>query len=613
MPVVRAASRVGDGIIRGRYWVTGAALVTTVLFSFGIFGLNLKVGDTTVKVPALRTSVKLMELFSDDTQIVHDYQWIENRLAQLVPMEVVIATDNSQSILIGGGPQGGSFVVLFRTPEGEDAETAPIPWNATAADVQAALRAAGMQRAVVQEEQVPDRVAYRVVLENGGPTPYLSIETQGELTEDHVQVRHAERLLRRLRMVEQAQRSIVALKEVSTALTTATFAPTLPKTTEGWNPEIAQFDSALNRARPKFIDSGFFAQQPGDDLFRISLRIGAFSDVDYSHFVEDIREAVDPIVYAAVLEAHSADVNSGQPLLDWQVTKQVRDPKTGEATFWYVHLAENEDNPDEPLKFAGSVHLAADGQVTAKIDKDTVYSGPADALPVRPTYTGIVPLVYKAQNELMRSLYTSYAWAFGMIVAVMIPPLWKMAGMWKSIPAAIFIMLPNFYPTAIVFGLMGMLQVPLDVGTMMTASVALGIALDDTVHYLAWFDRGMKEFGMTRRQACRFAYSCCARAMTQTTVVACIGMSVFMLSTFQPTMQFGLYMVPLMAVALFGDLVILPAMLTSPLGWFYVKSQPKQTAAEEPAKGTGRALEPVGSPLGPVGGRRTVEKVRSRT
>jgi hypothetical protein len=398
-----------------------------------------------------------------------------------------------------------------------------------------------------------------------------------------------------MQMVERASRGIVALPEVSTALSTVTFAPDLPENLPPWDVESSIIDRALNAARDRLVESGYFAQQPGSDLFRISLRIGAFADVDYSHFVEDIRQAVDPVVYAAVLETGSIRNSPATPLLGWEITRQVRDPASGAAEFNYVHHAENEDRPDELVTFTGLVRVAADGSVSASIDGREIYAAAADELPVRPTYTGIVPLVYKAQNELMRSLYTSYACAFLMIVAVMVPPLWKMVGALKSLPAALVIMLPSFYPTAVVFGTMGMLRAPLDVGTMMTASVALGIALDDTVHYLAWFDDGVKRHGMSRVQACRYAYSCCARPMVQTTIVACIGMSVFTLSTFAPTMQFGLFMAPLMAVALFGDLVILPALLASPLGWLFVRGGRREPRPlQPPVAGRGlRRREPA--------------------
>jgi hypothetical protein len=69
--------------------------------------------------------------------------------------------------------------------------------------------------------------------------------------------------------------------------------------------------------------------------------------------------------------------------------------------------------------------------------------------------------------------------------------------------------------------------------------------------------------------------------MTQTTLIGGLGLSVFALSTFTPTQRFGLMMLALLAAALVGDLVLLPALLASPLGKaFCPKVQPGQRPHE---------------------------------
>ena len=99
----------------------------------------------------------------------------------------------------------------------------------------------------------------------------------------------------------------------------------------------------------------------------------------------------------------------------------------------------------------------------------------------------------------------------------------------------------------------------------MTASVAMGVAVDDTIHFLTWFRRGLDE-GMNRQNAIMLAYDRCATAMTQTTLIGGLGLAVFSLSTFMPTQRFGILMLVLMLAALVGDLVFLPAILAGPVG-----------------------------------------------
>jgi multidrug efflux pump subunit AcrB len=104
-----------------------------------------------------------------------------------------------------------------------------------------------------------------------------------------------------------------------------------------------------------------------------------------------------------------------------------------------------------------------------------------------------------------------------------------------------------------------------DIGTMMTASVAMGIAVDDTIHFLTWFRRGLDQ-GQSRQRAILLAYQRVGTAMVQTTLIGGLGLSIFALSTFTPTQRFGTLMLAMLMAALVGDLVFLPALLASPLG-----------------------------------------------
>ena len=102
------------------------------------------------------------------------------------------------------------------------------------------------------------------------------------------------------------------------------------------------------------------------------------------------------------------------------------------------------------------------------------------------------------------------------------------------------------------------------------------MAVDDTVHYLRWFRIGLDQ-GYDRKGAAMVAYERCATAMSQTTLIAGLGLSVFALSTFTPTQRFGYMMLALLFAALFGDLIFLPALLSGPLGRFFDKGERKRS------------------------------------
>ena len=190
---------------------------------------------------------------------------------------------------------------------------------------------------------------------------------------------------------------------------------------------------------------------------------------------------------------------------------------------------------------------------------------------VKIVFTGTVPLIYVAQQELLESLSLSFGMALLTITLAMILSM-------RNFIAGLLVMFPNVFPVAIVFGTMGWSGTLVDVGAMMTASVALGIAVDDTLHFLTWFDRGWRETG-NRRLALREAFTRSAPAMLQTTLIAGLGIAVFSFADFQPVARFGLLMASLLLGAIVGDLVLLPAMLASPLGKWFARRDRLQRAA----------------------------------
>jgi hypothetical protein len=183
-------------------------------------------------------------------------------------------------------------------------------------------------------------------------------------------------------------------------------------------------------------------------------------------------------------------------------------------------------------------------------------------------YTGLVPLVYKAQHSLLDGLKIGFIWDFAIIVAVMIL-------LCRAASAGLVLLLPAAFPAVMVFGGMGwgnsLLKsldagsLLIDIGTVMAPSVALGVTVDDVVHFMLWFRRGIAD-GLDRKQATMLAYKGCARAMYQSWGVIGIGLSVFSLSPFGPTQRFGYMMLSMLTIALVGNLVLLPALLSGPLG-----------------------------------------------
>jgi predicted RND superfamily exporter protein len=177
---------------------------------------------------------------------------------------------------------------------------------------------------------------------------------------------------------------------------------------------------------------------------------------------------------------------------------------------------------------------------------------------VEATTTGLVPLFYKAQRLLLADMISSLRLSLVLIAIVMVVML-------RSIFAGLVSMPANVLPIVVIFGGMGWAGRLCDIGSMMTASVALGIAVDDTIHFLSWFRRGIRA-NRSRKESIQLAYRRCAGAMMQTTAICGLGLLAYAFSSFMPTARFAWLMCTLLVAALAGDLLLLPSILAGPLG-----------------------------------------------
>ncbi|MEO1529204.1 MAG: MMPL family transporter [Planctomycetota bacterium] len=251
-----------------------------------------------------------------------------------------------------------------------------------------------------------------------------------------------------------------------------------------------------------------------------------------------------------------------------------------------LRLSEPED-VDYSVTLAEIETAVAEGLKDAQIDSELTLTGPA-------------VVTHAAQVVLLRDLFRSFLTAFAVVGVVMVLVL-------RSLRGGLVAMIPNLFPTVILFGFMGLRQTPLDIGSVMSASVALGIAVDDTVHLLSRFGSRRAQ-GLGQIRAAHGALSQCGWAMLQTTMVCGLSLMVYWFSDFVPTSQFALLMFGLLSAALFGDVFLLPSLMSSPLGHFLHKQvgsdpmaklenedEPPLDTRRIPAVGGGPAPESVGT------------------
>lgn len=499
------------------------------------------------------TSVQLLKLFDKDAKIIDDYRWLESNLGKLVPMEIVVRVHPDRC----------------------------VSWSEFTSDefVKTGLEFNFLQRMEIAKS-VGDEIE-RIFGQAGAQ--YLS-------------------------------RPMLASTFVRPKPTGTFSARAMP-----------HFIENLEDNREVLEEADFLKTDPEDqhELWRVSLRLAALDDIDFGDFVEQIKQVVEPImlayeyrdnIIARLPEMHPDDKQENLRILFYgfaQPAKVVADtakatdeePEINQTVIFISHLNRLLRDAGIP---AGSISLGESKHIPTLTTSDTIvllndqddvsYDALADSEAllfdarshtfdptsdstarqrkgaVSAVYTGLVPIVYKAQRTLLGSLIKSTGLAFVMIAVVMILLL-------RSPRAGLLSMLPNLFPVVVVFGIMGWWEVLVDIGSMMTASVAMGVAVDDTIHFLSWFRKGLDE-GADRKGAILLAYKRVATAMTQTTAIGGIGLSIFAFSTFTPTQRFGTLMLAMLVAALIGDLLFLPALLASPFGKVF--DQAKKKAAGIP-------------------------------
>ncbi len=158
-------------------------------------------------------------------------------------------------------------------------------------------------------------------------------------------------------------------------------------------------------------------------------------------------------------------------------------------------------------------------------------------------------------KELLLTFITAFAFISLMVLIVL-----------RSFKAAVIALLPNLFPALVVLGTAGFLGFSLDVASLTTASVALGIAVDDTLHFLLWhgetLKRGSKHSSEIHPEdAVCSALQYCGTAIVQTSMIIGLSIVLYAFCGFLPTVRFGILLSAMMFAALVGDLLLLPALL----------------------------------------------------
>ena len=169
-------------------------------------------------------------------------------------------------------------------------------------------------------------------------------------------------------------------------------------------------------------------------------------------------------------------------------------------------------------------------------------------------YIGGILLLY---SNVLQSLFGSQIQTLGLVLVVV---LGIFLVLFRSLVLAVFAIAPNLLSVLCVLGLLGLLRIPLDIMTITVASISIGIAVDNAIHYLVCFKRELAD-GADSAKAMKNCHKSVGRAICYTSMIIVAGFTIFLFSNFIPTLYFGLFTSASLLAALVGTLILLPSLL----------------------------------------------------
>lgn len=167
--------------------------------------------------------------------------------------------------------------------------------------------------------------------------------------------------------------------------------------------------------------------------------------------------------------------------------------------------------------------------------------------------TGMLPLMMQGADYLTRAQLTSFTLALVLVSAVFLV-------LFGSLKAGTIALIPNLIPAILAYGALGLLGRPLDITTMMIAPIIIGIAVDDTVHFITRYRNEVIIDGNIKR-ALQATIEDVGQAIVFTTLVLGLGFGVMAFASDSGTANLGIFGSLAILMALLNDLFLLPAMI----------------------------------------------------
>ncbi len=160
-------------------------------------------------------------------------------------------------------------------------------------------------------------------------------------------------------------------------------------------------------------------------------------------------------------------------------------------------------------------------------------------------------------NNMLSSLFSSQIKSLGFVLLAIFIMFFIL---FKSLKLSIIGIIPNIFASTFILGLIGILKIPLDIMTITIAAISIGIAVDNTIHYLYRYKNNISE-NLSLKESINKTHLSVGKAVLITSLTITLGFLVLCFSNFVPTIIFGLFTSLAMLFAMIGVLITLPSLL----------------------------------------------------
>ena len=332
------------------------------------------------------------------------------------------------------------------------------------------------------------------------------------------------------------------------------------------NSFLNYFDESTNvRQELTFIDQEFGGSTPFDLLFDIpeeQVKAGLVISANTVQTVTAIQnmlanqQAIGAITSIADF-TKIAQVVNGKPLTEYELTALYKslDPNLQQALFG-AYFSEVDNQIRISMRVQDSTANLNRADLLAEIHQQLSDLGIDKQ---QYTLTGLFILYQDVLSRLVDSQILTILIVYGaMAITLMI--------IFSSFKIALISLIPNLITTSVIMGILGIFSIPLDLMTITIAAVAMGISMDDTIHYVHRYLEETKLNKTDSNEWIKRTNLSVGYALIYTTTVIVIGFGSLVFSNFVPSMLFGLLTSIAMIVALLSDITTLPVLLRKYLG-----------------------------------------------